>query len=62
MFKSPAFQPPCVVDTIGAGDTFNAGLINARLQGLSLADALSAVSRLAGRKCGQQGFTGIADD
>lgn len=62
MFTSPAFPPLCVIDTLGAGDTFNAGLINARLHGLSLADALPAACRLAGRKCGQQGFAGLVND
>lgn len=59
VYASPAFPPERVVDTLGAGDTFNAGLIDARLRGLALAEALEAACRLAGRKCGQAGFAGL---
>lgn len=48
-----------VVDTLGAGDTFNAGLIHARLSGLGLDDGLRAACRLAGQKCAQQGLDGL---
>lgn len=56
---SPAHPPVEVKDTLGAGDTFNAGLIDAYLRGLGLAEALSCACRLAEKKCGQIGFEGI---
>lgn len=56
---SPAFPPVAVKDTLGAGDTFNAGLIDACLKGLGLAEALSRACRLAGKKCGQIGLEGL---
>jgi ketohexokinase len=58
-FHSPAFPPPQVIDTIGAGDTFNAGLIAALAAGRTLEAALTAACRLAGHKVGQHGFTGL---
>lgn len=57
---SPAFPPPRVVDTLGAGDTFNAAIIDARLRGCTLEQALGDACRLAGRKCGQHGLAGLA--
>jgi ketohexokinase len=48
-----------VVDTIGAGDTFAAGLIHARLEKRNYADSLKAACELAGKKCGQQGLDGL---
>lgn len=56
LHASPAFPPPRVVDTVGAGDTFNAGAIDGQLRGQDVAPALRAASQLAGRKCGRAGF------
>lgn len=56
---SPAFPPAEVKDTLGAGDTFNAGLIDGRLRGLGLAETLSRACQLAGTKCGQVGLDGL---
>lgn len=54
-----AFSPPRVVDTIGAGDALNAGVIDALLGGQDLYDAVSHGVHLAGVKCGQIGFDGL---
>lgn len=59
---SPAFPPVEVKDTLGAGDTFNAGLIDAYLKGLGLAEALAHACRLAGKKCGQIGLAGLGGE
>ncbi len=55
-YASPAFPPPRVVDTLGAGDTFNAGVLDALLRGEHLSTALVAGCRLAGRKLSQHGL------
>ena len=56
---SPAFPPDQVIDTLAAGDTFNAGLIHAMLSRRGLADALGDACQLAGRKVGQHGLGGL---
>jgi ketohexokinase len=56
LHHAPAFPPPAVVDTLGAGDTFNAGMIGALAAGQPLREALEGACRLAGRKVGQVGF------
>ncbi len=58
-WSSPAFPPQRVVDTLGAGDVLNAGVVHARLQGMSVATTLEFACRLAGRKCGQLGLEGL---
>jgi ketohexokinase len=58
---SPARPPPVVVETVGAGDTFNAGVIHTLAGGGALAEALETGCRLAGAKCGRVGFDLTAD-
>ena len=55
----PAVKPYQVIDTLGAGDTFMAGLIHGKLAGLDFTDTLNVASHLAGQKCGQHGFKGL---
>ncbi len=57
---SPAFAPDELVDTLGAGDTFNAGVIDAQLKGLSMKESLRRGCQLAGQKCGHHGLEFIA--
>ncbi len=56
LYSTPAFVPARIVDTLGAGDTFNAGMIHARLMGETMEQALVTAARLAGKKCGIYGF------
>lgn len=60
VFHSPAFSPEQVIDTLGAGDTFNAGLIHHLVNKSELQFALTYACRLAGHKCGQLGFTDLS--
>ena len=59
LLHSPAFSPVEVIDTLAAGDTFNAGFIHAMLSGESLENALGKACELAGRKVGQHGLAGL---
>lgn len=54
-----ASAPGPVVDTLGAGDTFNAGLIDAGVRGDSLQAAMRFAARLAGSKCARSGLHGL---
>ncbi len=58
--QCPAFVPPRVVDTVGAGDVFNAGMIHALASGAGPRPALEYATRLAGVKVGLAGFSGLA--
>ncbi|OPJ79324.1 ketohexokinase isoform X1 [Patagioenas fasciata] len=59
LVHSDAFPPETLVDTLGAGDTFNAAVIFALSAGRSLQDALTFGCQVAGKKCGIQGYDGI---
>ncbi len=48
------------LDTLGAGDTFNAGLLHALVSGRDFGEALAFGCRLAGRKVTQTGFANLA--
>lgn len=62
LHHSPAFIPPQLVDTLGAGDTFNAALIDARLHGADWPASLARACRVAGAKCGREGLHGVSRD
>lgn len=52
----PAVPPAQVVDTLAAGDTFNAAVIAARCRGQTLSQAVDYGCRVAGYKCGIHGL------
>ncbi|KAM9717205.1 ketohexokinase isoform 4-T4 [Menidia menidia] len=62
LIHSDAFPPESLVDTLGAGDTFNAGVIYTLSNGGSLQDALIFGCKVAGAKCGFHGYDGISKD
>ncbi|KAM4012347.1 ketohexokinase isoform 2-T2 [Anomaloglossus baeobatrachus] len=59
VLHSPSFPPEKIVDTLGAGDTFNASVIYALSNGQSMQEAITFGCRIAGKKCGIQGYDGI---
>lgn len=62
VFEIPAFMPKGgVIDTVGAGDTFNATVVTGLSQGKSLKEALEKGCKVAGTKCGQYGYKGLKE-
>lgn len=55
----PAADLDNIIDTIGAGDTFNAGMIHSLSQQLSLKASLEFANQLAAKKCAQEGFNNL---
>lgn len=53
---SPSIKQQNVVDTLGAGDTFNAAVINAIIMGYSLKEVLDQANKLAAYKISTSGF------
>ena len=60
LLHSDAFPPDKIVDTLGAGDTFIAGMIYSLCQEKSLKEAITFACKLAGMKCGVEGYDGLA--
>lgn len=58
MFRSPCFKVD-IVDTLGAGDAFNAGFIAARLNGKNLTDSLAWAHGTAGFNLTKTGARGM---
>jgi ketohexokinase len=56
IIHQPAFAVTQVVDSLGAGDTFNAGLISQLAQKVAAEQALAFACELAANKCTQTGF------
>lgn len=57
IIHQPAVPVEQVIDSLGAGDTFNAGLISQLAQNISPAKALAFACALAANKCTQTGFS-----
>lgn len=50
------------MDTLGAGDTFNAGVIHKLMRDVPLQETIVFGCRLAGLKCGREGFYNLTDN
>ncbi len=56
LIQCQTYPPEKIVDTLAAGDTFNAGYIDAKLNNLTFSQTLDFANKLAGKKCGQLGL------
>lgn len=61
VLHSDAYPPDVIKDTLGAGDTFIAGLVTSLFDGHSLQDSLVSGCKLAGFKCGVDGYDPLGD-
>lgn len=59
LIHQTAFPPEKMVDSLGAGDTFNAAFISALIENVTPQQALKQACQLAGKKCGQNGLNNI---
>lgn len=60
--RAPVAPPPRVVDTLGAGDCLNAGVIDGLARGLPASEAVTRAVRLAGIKCWRSGLDGLIEE
>ncbi len=56
VYHASPSPPSKVVDTLAAGDTFNAAVIDSLIKGQSTEEAIKNGCRLAGQKCGHVGL------
>jgi ketohexokinase len=56
IYHSSAYPPKIVIDTLAAGDTFNAAVINSLLLNQSPQTTINSACQLAGKKCGKKGL------
>lgn len=61
VFHSSALAQAQVIDTVGAGDTFIAGVIYCMSRGHTLLTSLKFSCEMASRKVSRSGFDGLAD-
>lgn len=59
LVTSPIFPPEKLIDTLGAGDTFNAATILALSKGKTLQDSIIYGCKIAGAKCGMTGYDSL---
>ena len=59
VYHSDCFPPNKLKDTLGAGDTFIAGVLSSMVKRMPLADSIKFGCQIAGRKCGQFGFQNL---
>lgn len=62
IIHQPVPQQQKIVDTLGAGDTFNAGFIHSRLKEDSLVETLAFAVSLANHKCTQIGLNNLINN
>jgi len=59
IIHQPAFNVKPIIETLGAGDTFNGGLISALIKSHAPAQALAFACELAANKCRQFGLDNL---
>jgi ketohexokinase len=61
LYQVPAYPIDTIVDTIAAGDVFNAALIDGLVRGMPSESLLHYANRCAGYKCSMHGITGLIE-
>ena len=59
IIHQPAYKIAKAIETLGAGDTFNAGFIASQIKKRSVKDSLAFACQLAANKCQQSDFTNL---
>ena len=54
-----AFAPGPIIDTLGAGDTFNAGIVYSLSRGKTWKETVEFACKVAGTKCCSPGYDAV---